>query len=175
MKFNYEIWHVNKCPDFDKIKLSISLWFYNPCGPWPLFQFFNLYTVGRTPWTGDQPVAMLLYTHRTTQIQNKRTQTSIPWVGFEPTIQVFEWTKTVHALVRAAIVIDKINTSVTNNMDQVVNCRYLKAAALVQFQVRTKLHRGRFSPSTSAFSLNSHPNKWSISAAYHPQLMQWIN
>jgi hypothetical protein len=26
-------------------------------GPWPLFQFLGLYTVGRTPWTGDQPVA----------------------------------------------------------------------------------------------------------------------
>jgi hypothetical protein len=30
------------------------------------FQFFNLYTVGRTPWTGDQHVARPLPTHRTT-------------------------------------------------------------------------------------------------------------
>jgi hypothetical protein len=44
--------------------LSIYLWLYSPCGPWPLFQFFNLYTVGRTPWTGDQPVARPLRTHR---------------------------------------------------------------------------------------------------------------
>jgi hypothetical protein len=35
--------------------------------PWPLFQFLNLYTVCRTPWTGDQPVARSLPTHRTTQ------------------------------------------------------------------------------------------------------------
>jgi hypothetical protein len=42
--------------------------------PWPLFQFLNLYTVGRTPWTGDQPVARPLPTHRTAQTQNKRTQ-----------------------------------------------------------------------------------------------------
>jgi hypothetical protein len=41
-------------------------------GPWPLFQFLNQCTVGRTPWTGDQPVARPLPTHRTTQTQNKR-------------------------------------------------------------------------------------------------------
>jgi hypothetical protein len=28
------------------------------------FSFFNLYTVGRTPWTGDQPVTRPLSTHR---------------------------------------------------------------------------------------------------------------
>jgi hypothetical protein len=28
------------------------------------FQFLNLYTVGRTPWTGDQPVVRQLPTHR---------------------------------------------------------------------------------------------------------------
>jgi hypothetical protein len=28
-----------------------------PCGTWQVFQFRNLYTVGRTPRTGDQPVA----------------------------------------------------------------------------------------------------------------------
>jgi hypothetical protein len=39
------------------------------------FSFFILYTVRRTiPWTGDQPVARPLPTHRTTQTQNKRTQ-----------------------------------------------------------------------------------------------------
>jgi hypothetical protein len=25
-------------------------------GPWPLFGFLTLNTVGRTPWTGDQPI-----------------------------------------------------------------------------------------------------------------------
>jgi hypothetical protein len=29
------------------------------------FQFLVLYTVGRTPWTGDEPVARPLPTHRT--------------------------------------------------------------------------------------------------------------
>jgi hypothetical protein len=37
--------------------------------------------------------------------QNKRTQTSMPLVGFEPTIPVFERAKTVHALDRATTVI----------------------------------------------------------------------
>jgi hypothetical protein len=43
-------------------------------GPWPLFQFRNLfYTEGRSPWTSDQPVASPLPTHRETQTQNKST------------------------------------------------------------------------------------------------------
>jgi hypothetical protein len=55
-----------------------------------IFTFtFTLYIVGRTPWTGDQPVVRPLPTHKTTQTQNKRTQTSMPWTGFEPTIRVF--------------------------------------------------------------------------------------
>jgi hypothetical protein len=71
--------------------LSIYLWLYSPCGPWPLFHFLNLYTVGRTPWTGDQPVA-------TTQTQTKCTHTSMHRVGFEPTTADFERAKTGHAL-----------------------------------------------------------------------------
>jgi hypothetical protein len=51
-------------------------------GPWPLSQLLNLYTVGRNPWMGDQPVARPLPTHRTTQTQNKCTQTSMPQVGY---------------------------------------------------------------------------------------------
>jgi hypothetical protein len=74
-------------------------------GPWPLLHFFNLYTVGRALWTGDQPVARPLPTHRTTQRENKRTYTSMPGVGFEPTIPAFERAKTVHALDLVATVI----------------------------------------------------------------------
>jgi hypothetical protein len=74
--------------------------------PWPLFQCLELfYRVGRTPWTGDQPVARPLPAHRTAQTQNKRTQTSMLLVGFEPMIPVFERAKTVHALDRAVTVI----------------------------------------------------------------------
>jgi hypothetical protein len=35
------------------------------------------YTVGRTPWTGDHPVAMSLPTHRTTHTQNTSKHTDI--------------------------------------------------------------------------------------------------
>jgi hypothetical protein len=67
--------------------------------------FLILYRLGRTPWTGDQPVARPLPTHRTTQTQNKRIQTSMPWVGFELTIPTFKPAKTIHALDRAATLI----------------------------------------------------------------------
>jgi hypothetical protein len=33
------------------------------------------YTIGRTPWTSDRPVARPLSKHKTTQTQNKRTHT----------------------------------------------------------------------------------------------------
>jgi hypothetical protein len=57
---------------------------------------------------GDQPIARPLPIQGTTQTQNKRTQTTTPRVGFEPTIPVFEMAKTVHALDRAATVIGRI-------------------------------------------------------------------
>jgi hypothetical protein len=64
--------------------LSICLWLYSPLlDLGRFFSFLILYTVGRTPWTGDQPVAGPLPTHRTAQTQNKRTQTSMPKVGLE--------------------------------------------------------------------------------------------
>jgi hypothetical protein len=54
-----------------------------------LYSFFAL--VGSTALLlGDQPVARPLPTHRTTQKQNKLTQTSMPPVGFKPTISVLE-------------------------------------------------------------------------------------
>jgi hypothetical protein len=43
-------------------------------GPWPLFSFLILYTVGRTPWTRDQLVARPLPKRRTAQTQ-KNTYT----------------------------------------------------------------------------------------------------
>jgi hypothetical protein len=78
--------------------------------PWPLLQFHNLfYTDGRNPWTSDQLVAGPLPKHRTTHTQKKtHTQTSMPGIGFETTIPVFERGKTVRALDRAATVIDEV-------------------------------------------------------------------
>jgi hypothetical protein len=54
-------------------------------GPWPLFSFFTQYTVGGIPWTGDQPVARPLPTHRTIQTQNKRHNTDIHALSLVPT------------------------------------------------------------------------------------------
>jgi hypothetical protein len=55
--------------------LILLLWFYSPfLGLRRFFSFLVLYTVGSTPWTGVQPVARPLPTHRTTQTQNNRTQ-----------------------------------------------------------------------------------------------------
>jgi hypothetical protein len=79
---------------------SIAFWTFTP-----FFSFLILHTIGRTPWTGDQPVARPLPTHGTTQTQNKRTQTSMPQAGFEPMTAVFERAKTVRASDRATTVI----------------------------------------------------------------------
>jgi hypothetical protein len=68
-------------------------------------QFINLYPVGTTSWTGDQSVARPLPGHITTQIRNKRIQTAMPRVRFEPTIPVLKQAKTVHALDGAATMI----------------------------------------------------------------------
>jgi uncharacterized SAM-binding protein YcdF (DUF218 family) len=56
---------------YGRIFLAVQLF----VGPWPLFTFLILYTGGRTPWTGVQPVARHLPKHRTTQTQNKRIHT----------------------------------------------------------------------------------------------------
>jgi hypothetical protein len=69
------------------------------------FSLFIVTTVGRIPWTGDQPVPRPLPTHRTTQTQNKPTQTSMSPVRINPTISVLERAKTVRALDRSATVI----------------------------------------------------------------------
>jgi hypothetical protein len=54
--------------------VTVYLWLRNPS--LDLCRFFSFlfpYTVGRTPWTGDQPVARPLPTHMTTETQNKPT------------------------------------------------------------------------------------------------------
>jgi hypothetical protein len=78
---------------------STAIWVFGR-----FFSFLILYTVGRTSWTGNQPVAKPLPTHRTTQTQNKGAQTSMFRVGLEPTNPVFKRTKAVHTLDRAATV-----------------------------------------------------------------------
>jgi hypothetical protein len=77
-----------------------------------LFFSLDVYTIGRTPWTSDQPAARPLPKYRRTQTQNnvrarthKHThthQTSMPEVGFQPTITASAWAKSVHTLDRSA-------------------------------------------------------------------------
>jgi hypothetical protein len=77
-------------------------------GPWPLFQFLNLFTksVGFLGWGSVRRKALPAL--RTELTQNKGTQTSMSQVRFEPTIPVFEQSKTVHTLDHAANVIGLI-------------------------------------------------------------------
>jgi hypothetical protein len=52
--------------------LFIHQWLRTPLqGPARFFSFVILYTVGRTPWMGDQVVARPLPTHRRAQTQTK--------------------------------------------------------------------------------------------------------
>jgi hypothetical protein len=75
-------------------------------GPWPLFQFLDLFakSVGLLGRGINPSQGRYLHTGQHKH-KNKRTQTSMPQVGSEPTIPVFERAKTVHALDRAATVI----------------------------------------------------------------------
>jgi hypothetical protein len=85
-------------------------------GPRPLIQFRNHFSQmvgflgrvisplqGRWLHTGQHKHRINAYTQ----------QTSMPWVGFEPTIPASERTKTVHALDRAATVTGEVLTKVT--------------------------------------------------------------
>jgi hypothetical protein len=91
----------------ENLLLLLFHWLYSPLGPWPLFFsfMFILQTVGLlgrviSPSqglylnTGQHKHRINTYTHRT----------SMPSMGFEPTIPASERAKTVHALDRSATV-----------------------------------------------------------------------
>jgi hypothetical protein len=73
--------------------------------PWPLFQFLNLIHSRQNSLDKGLARREAATCTQDSQTQNKSIQTSMPQVGFEPTIQVFERAKTVHALHCAATVI----------------------------------------------------------------------
>jgi hypothetical protein len=59
----------------DRLSLVLSdLWLSAPGDLGRFFSSLILYTAGRTPWTGDQPIARLLPTHKT---QTEYTHTDI--------------------------------------------------------------------------------------------------
>jgi hypothetical protein len=64
---------------------------------------------------GISPVARPIPTCKATQTQTKSGQTSMPRVGFELTIAVFERAKTFHALDRAATVMVDENFQSSNS------------------------------------------------------------
>jgi hypothetical protein len=74
-------------------------------GPWRLFHFLNPLHSRKDSldgWSVRHKAAT--YTQNNTT-QNKHTQTSMTWVGFELTIPAFERAKVVHALDHAATLI----------------------------------------------------------------------
>jgi hypothetical protein len=78
-----------------EVYLYIYLWLYSPLlDLGSFFSFLILYTVSRTPWAGDQPVARPLPTHRI----NSHRHPCLEWDS-NP------WAKIAHALDRAATVI----------------------------------------------------------------------
>jgi hypothetical protein len=88
-----------------KLFIHSSMYLQPSLSPGRFFSFVILYTVGRIPWTRDQPDARPLPIHRTARTQNKRTQKSMPRVVSEPTIPAFERAKTIHDSDRAATVV----------------------------------------------------------------------
>jgi hypothetical protein len=90
--------------------VSVDLWFYVPLlclGRF--FTFLIFYTVGWTPWTGDQPVSRPLAEHRAAQRLNAHRHPYLKWDS-KPMTALFERVKTVYALDRPATVIGKIKT-----------------------------------------------------------------
>jgi hypothetical protein len=87
------------------IILQIYLWLYSPLlDLGRLFSFLIfLQSVGLFGW-GISP-SQGRYLHTGQHKQNKCTQTSMPKVGFKPTIPVYEGEKRVHDLGRMATVI----------------------------------------------------------------------
>jgi hypothetical protein len=48
------------------LSVCLSIYLQPFVGPWPLFSFLILHTVGRAPWSRDQPVARPLPMYKTT-------------------------------------------------------------------------------------------------------------
>jgi hypothetical protein len=69
------------------------------------------------------------YVHTEQQKENKYTETSMPLVGFEPTIPLFQRANTVHALDRVATVIET-ETNYTHLIDIIQIITLLKMLVL---------------------------------------------
>jgi hypothetical protein len=82
---------------------STHLWLF--VGPWPLFSFL-IFTQSVGPLGRGISPSQGRYLHtQDSKTQNECTQTTMPRVGFEPSVPVFGRAKRVHALDREASVI----------------------------------------------------------------------
>jgi hypothetical protein len=98
-----------------KIIYFFFLWRYSPnlglgLPPWnyPLhFGLLNLrHPIGLLGRVISSSQGLYLYTNKEKRTYTHKHQTSMSWVGFEPTIPAFERSKTVHALDRSTTVTD---------------------------------------------------------------------
>jgi hypothetical protein len=94
--------HVSRAIEWSLGSAALPL---SPClplciGPWLFFQFLNPIHRRWDSWDGGS-----VRRKAAACTQNKSTQTSMPWVGFETTIPSFKRAKTVHVLDRTATVI----------------------------------------------------------------------
>jgi hypothetical protein len=100
-----------------------------------------IFTDGISPWTGDQLVAKPLPKHKITKhrINANTHQAYMPYVRFEPTIQVSERAKTVHALDRSATVTGR------NFLRSIIILAYHSQSLKQNFPVRFPHHISAFS------------------------------
>jgi hypothetical protein len=110
-----------------------------------------------------------------TETQNKLKQASMPWLGFEPTISVFERAKIFHALDGAATVIGYIPDNIEkikSNMDTAT----LQTVTGPTLRQRVMLRRNSHCHYISISSMNcwciilKHASFWLISCASWPYL-----
>jgi hypothetical protein len=80
--------HFHFTRKIQQIKLLSSWPYSHLLGLGRFSSFLTLYRVGRTPWTWISP-SQCLCLHTEQHKQNKRTQTSMPRVGFEPMTSTF--------------------------------------------------------------------------------------
>jgi hypothetical protein len=70
---------------------------------------------------GSSALSQGRYLHREIKTQKKRGQTSVPRVGFEPMVPVFERAKAFHVLKRAATVIANFGSYWPNTVGNLAN------------------------------------------------------
>jgi hypothetical protein len=85
-------------------------------------------------------------------IELTHTQTSMLWMGFEHTIPVFEWAKTVHALDHAATVIGSLRRCRPKFKQEQLPYAYASGSKDLEFNVSLTRHWIKI----SSFSVSDH-------------------